>query len=183
MVTLTANECILLPKTDGADGVAYAGSGWARGGVCRKAWHASLFRLFCSHASGRAEGIVGLRTRRFADAAAEDDCSQRVAVWGAACIKALRPSRVHVRQREKESAAWRRLAGIYVALPWCARSRRRVVGGARRRSPIASASRSMHIAQRRGRPAAATNVMSANSDPGRLAVPPGEGRRDEAVRM
>jgi hypothetical protein len=64
VITLAANDC----KTDGADGVVYAGSGWARGGVCGMAWYASLFRLFGTRsASGRAERMVGLRTQQFAD--------------------------------------------------------------------------------------------------------------------
>lgn len=48
------------------------------------AWHASLFGLFCSHAVGRAELIVGLRTHRCSGSQtldAEMDSVLRVAVW------------------------------------------------------------------------------------------------------
>lgn len=53
------------------------------------AWHASLFRLVCSHAASRAELIVGLRTHMCSGSQtldAEDNCLLRVAVWGAASI-------------------------------------------------------------------------------------------------
>ena len=52
-------------------------------------WHASLFGLSCSHAAGRAELIVGLRTHRCSGSQtldAENNSSLRVAVWGAASI-------------------------------------------------------------------------------------------------
>jgi len=76
--------------------------------VCRLAWHASLYGLFCSHAAGRAELIVGLRTHSCSGSQtldAEDNSSLRVAVWGAASIN---------RHREGLSKGPRK-AGIYVA--------------------------------------------------------------------
>ncbi|KAF2629363.1 hypothetical protein BU25DRAFT_420219 [Macroventuria anomochaeta] len=139
------------------------------------AWHASFFRLFCSHASGRAELIIGLRTQWFAEVDAEDNCSLRVAVWGTACIKAQRGSQpgstcgFGKRRARPDGNLCGPTQGMFVTEEGLLV----VLEDAH----IASAPSSMHLPQRGGRPAAATNVMSANSASAPLAVPGRELRR------
>lgn len=99
-------------------------------GVCRMAWYASLFRLFCSHVSGRAEVMIGLRTRRFADGGRRQEHLAARECLGYCVYQSTREG-LSQGPRAASGKGESGLAGIYVVL---VRNRRRVVGGARRRS-------------------------------------------------
>jgi hypothetical protein len=103
--------------------------------------------------------MVGLRTRRCSGSQtlnAEDNCSLRVAVWGAASMNK------HREGLSKGPRAGRKgEAGIYVA-PEVLVTEEGLLVEESRRSPLL-AHNALHLPQHRGQPAAATNVMSANS--------------------